>query len=93
MDAIFYEFEVYPKRILIKLNEYFSVDLLVNTILSKDNKESRINKIKSFTVFNGFSILISIEILNECIDIKECDSIYFTYCSNSKIKNILIRVR
>jgi superfamily II DNA or RNA helicase len=76
------------KKILIKLNEYFSVDLLVNTILSKDNKESRINKIQSFTVFNGFSILINVEILNECIDIKECDSIYFTYCSNSKIKNI-----
>ena len=76
------------RKILIKLNEYFSVDLLVNTILSKDNKESRINKIQSFTVFNGFSILINVEILNECIDIKECDSIYFTYCSNSKIKNI-----
>jgi superfamily II DNA or RNA helicase len=76
------------KKILIKLNEYFSVDLLVNTILSKDNKESRINKIKSFTLFNGFSILINVEILNECIDVKECDSIFFTYCSNSKIKNI-----
>jgi superfamily II DNA or RNA helicase len=49
------------RKILIKLNEYFSVDLLVNTILSKDNKESRINKIKSFTVFNGFSILINVE--------------------------------
>ena len=61
--------------------------------VTKDNKESRINKIKSFTVFNGFSILISIEILNECIDIKECDSIYFTYCSNSKIKNITARFK
>jgi superfamily II DNA or RNA helicase len=76
------------KEIIIKMNEYFSLDIWTDTILSTDNKEKRINKIKSFTDFNGFSILINVEILNECIDIKECDSVYITYPSQSKIKNI-----
>jgi len=76
------------KETIIKMNEYFSLDIWSDTILSTDNKEKRINKIKSFTDFNGFSIIINVEILNECIDIKECDSVYITYPSQSKIKNI-----
>ena len=76
------------KNILITMKEYFSVDLYVNTLLSKDNKPSRILKIDEFTNFDGFSILVNVEILNECIDIKSCDSVYITYCSISKIKNI-----
>ena len=76
------------KATIIKMNEYFSLDIWSDTILSTDNKEKRINKIKSFTDFNGFSIIINVEILNECIDIKECDSVYITYPSQSKIKNI-----
>ena len=76
------------KNTIIQLNEYFVLDMYTETILSNDNKEDRINKIKSFTIFNGISILINVEILNECIDIKECDSIFITYPSESKIRNI-----
>lgn len=76
------------KEILLNMREYFSVDLYVDTILSKDSKTSRIKKINDFASFDGFSILINVEILNECIDIKCCDTVYITYCSNSKIKNI-----
>ena len=76
------------KKTIMTINEYFVLDIWTDTILSTDNKESRINKIKYFTKFTGYSIIISVEILNECIDIKECDSIYITYPSQSKIKNI-----
>jgi superfamily II DNA or RNA helicase len=76
------------KETFIKMNEYFVLDIWTDTILSNDNKQNRINKIKYFTDFNGFSIIINVEILNECIDIKECDSVYITYPSQSRIKNI-----
>ena len=76
------------KEIFTKLNEYFSIDIYVETILSQDKKSEREHKIQTFTTFNGFSILINVEILNECIDIKECDSVYITYPSQSRIRNI-----
>ena len=76
------------KNIFIKINEYFSLDLYVDTILSTDNKNAREEKLKLFTKFKGIALLINVFILNECIDIKECDSIFITYPSESKISNI-----
>ena len=76
------------KNVLITINEYFSLDLYVDTLLSQDNKNSRQTKLDKFRNFEGFGIMINVEILNECIDIKECDSVYITYPSSSKIRNI-----
>jgi len=76
------------KIVLETINEYFSLDLYVDTILSQDNKNSRQTKLDKFRNFEGFGIMINVEILNECIDIKECDSVYITYPSTSKIRNI-----
>jgi hypothetical protein len=76
------------KNTLDQINNYFSLDIYVETLLSNDNLKERNLKIKSFSEFTGFSIIINVEILNECIDIKECDSIFITYPSQSKIKNI-----
>ena len=76
------------KKTFIELNEYFALEMKVNTILSSDNKNDRIEKLKSFTDFKGISLLINVFILNECIDKKECDSIFITYPSESKISNI-----
>ena len=76
------------KKTFIELNEYFALNLNVDTILSSDNKNSRIEKLKSFTDFKGISLLINVYILNECIDKKECDSVFITYPSESKISNI-----
>ena len=36
----------------------------------------------------GYSLICSVNILDECIDIPSCDSIFITYPSDSKIKNI-----
>ena len=76
------------KNTLNEINNYFALDIYVDTLLSNDNLKERNLKLKSFSEFNGLSIIINVEILNECIDIKECDSIFITYPSQSKIKNI-----
>ncbi len=76
------------KNTFILLNDYFALELNVDTILSSDTKNEREKKLKSFTDFNGISLLINVHILNECIDKKECDSIFISYPSESKISNI-----
>jgi hypothetical protein len=78
----------YFKEGLLKLNEYFALNLSVNTILSSDSKQNRKDKLEKFIKFNGFSIIVNVEILNECIDIPVCDSIFMSYVSKSKIKTI-----
>lgn len=76
------------KSSLLKINEYFFIDLSVNTLLSSDNKAKRLEKLNTFKSFNGYSLIISVDILNECIDIPSCDSIFITYPTTSKIKII-----
>jgi len=78
----------YFKETIIKLNEYFAIELYVDTFLSSDNRNSRKEKLNSFTYFSGISILVSVELLNECIDIKECDSVFITYWLHSIMKYI-----
>jgi len=76
------------KDTIIKLNEYFSLDMYVDTILSGDSNKDRKRKLNNFRTFNGISLLISVEILNECIDIVECNSVFFSYECKSRIKII-----
>ena len=42
----------------------------------------------NFTEHKGLAILCSVKILDECIDIPACDSIYIDSPGNSKIRNI-----
>jgi hypothetical protein len=76
------------KNIIIKLGEYYNIPIYVETILSVDNYNNRNIKLDKFNKFYGYSFLCSVQILDECIDIQNCDSIYITYPSNSKIRNI-----
>lgn len=76
------------KNSLTTLNSYFYMDLSVDTLLSSDNKQKRLTKLNIFKSFDGFSLIISVDILNECIDIPSCDSIFITYPTTSKIKII-----
>jgi type I site-specific restriction endonuclease len=76
------------KKCIENINQYFALDIYVDTIISKDNREQRNSKLKKFESYNGYAIMCSVEILNECIDIPKCDSIYITYPSKSKIRNI-----
>jgi superfamily II DNA or RNA helicase len=75
-------------NILNKLNEYFYIDLFTDYIISDNNHEQRKEILNKFSTYYGYSIICSVDILNECIDIPQCDSIFITYPSESKICNI-----
>ena len=75
-------------NILNKLNEYFFIDLYTDFIISDNNYEQRKEILNKFSNYNGYSLICSVDILNECIDIPQCDSIFITYPSTSKICNI-----
>ena len=68
--------------------KYFAITNNCNYIISSDLRDERKLKLKQFTNFNGYSFICSVDILNECIDIPKCDSIFIAYPSKSKIRNI-----
>ena len=85
------------KKIILQMYKFYGIDIWINSITSDDkhskNKDiydinSREWKLKNFSETKDTAILLSIKILDECIDVKECDSIYITYPSKSKIKTI-----
>jgi len=67
---------------------YFAITHSCNYIISGDLRDERKIKLKQFTDFDGYSFICSVDILNECIDIPKCDSIFIAYPSKSKIRNI-----
>jgi len=75
-------------KILNELNKYFAIDLYTDSIICDNNYLERDKVINDFTNFNGYSIICSVTILNECINIIKCDSIFISYPSESKISNI-----
>ena len=75
-------------QILNTLNEYFYIELYTDYIISDIDSEKRDEILKRFNEFTGFALICSVSILDECIDIPKCDSIFITYPSESKIKNI-----
>lgn len=76
------------KQAIQKLDEFYSLGIYVDTIIADDSSRSRSRKIKEFVSSNSLSFLCAVHILDECIDIPSCDSVYLTYPSQSKIKNI-----
>lgn len=73
---------------ITKLNEYFYMDLYVDGIISETAYIQRFNILKEFSLFSGFSIICSVRIMDEAIDLPNCDSVFITYPSESKIRNI-----
>jgi hypothetical protein len=70
------------------LNEFYVLDYDTNQITSKCNAELRTKILTNFATNNKIQLLFSCRILDECIDIPTCDSIYITYPSKSKIRTI-----
>ena len=68
--------------------DYFAIKHTCETILSTDKSNVRNNKLKQFIDTKDLAIICSVDILNECIDIPKCDSIFITYTSHSNIRNI-----
>ena len=76
-------------KIFNKLNdEYYFMDIYIDKIISDTKRDERKYILDKFTNFDGYSIICSVEILDESIDCPICDSIFITYPSESKIRNI-----
>ena len=70
------------------VNNYYNYKYNIDSIICSDIKNSRIKKLDNFNNSNEISVLCSVSILDECIDIPSCDSIYITYNCISKIRII-----
>lgn len=63
----------------IKLNEFYNIDFEINSISCNDTNNKRKEIINTFSNNNSkIQLLFNIKILNECIDIASCDSIYIS---------------
>jgi superfamily II DNA or RNA helicase len=81
------EIELFIKN-FNKMNEYYKYDVDIDNITCNDSYNKRKKILKKFNESEKISLLLSVHILDEAIDIPSCDSIYMTYVSKSKIKNI-----
>lgn len=76
------------KKSLENMNKYHAMDLKVEVILSDTSAKERKNLLNDFVEFKGTYIMCSCKILDECIDIVQCDSIFIGNKTSSKIKLI-----
>jgi superfamily II DNA or RNA helicase len=73
----------------IKLNEFYNIDFEINSISCNDTNIKRKEIINTFSNNNSkIQLLFNIRILNECIDIPSCDSIYISYPPKNKITTV-----
>jgi superfamily II DNA or RNA helicase len=71
------------------LNEFYLLDIEFNSICCQDNEKKRKECLKTFAEHSSkIKVLFNIKILNECIDIPVCDSIYISYPPKNKITTI-----
>jgi superfamily II DNA or RNA helicase len=71
-----------------EINGYYFYKYNIDKITCKDSRKDRNSKLNKFQDYDGISILCSVEILDECIDVPKCDSVYITYECKSKVKII-----
>ncbi len=76
------------RELITRLNEYYCLDINTSQITSANSASSRREILQGFASSNRIELLFSVRILDECIDIPSCDSIYITYPSKSKIRTI-----
>ncbi len=71
------------------LNDFYSLNLEINSISCENSKAERKTILNRFQNNNeNIQLLFNIIILNECIDIPKCDSIYISYPAKNKITTI-----
>jgi superfamily II DNA or RNA helicase/cell shape-determining protein MreC len=71
------------------LNDFYIMDIDMYSISCENSERERKNVLQSFTNNNEkIQLLFNIKILNECIDIPACDSIYIGYAPKNKITTI-----
>ena len=70
------------------LNKYYLIDYEQNKITSDTSANNRTDILNKFQSSNKIYLLFSVRILDECIDIPACDSIYIANPPSSKIRTI-----
>lgn len=71
------------------LNNFYIMDVQMQSISCEDIEKKRKSVLESFANNNDkIQLLFNIRILNECIDIPACDSIYISYAPKNKITTI-----
>jgi len=75
-------------EVMNKLNEFYCLDIRMNQITASNTEKQRIKVLYDFKQENDIQLLFSVRILDECIDIPSCDSIFITYPTKSKIRTI-----
>ena len=79
-------------KILKTINIYFELNIKIYEITYNTNKKTRLESINKFKNDNTcINIICNVHILDEGIDIPECDSIYLTH-PNNNIINIIQRI-
>ena len=73
---------------MTRLNDYYCLDLHMDKITSANSASSRTQILSGFATSQKIELLFSVRILDECIDIPSCDSIFITYPTKSKIRTI-----
>jgi superfamily II DNA or RNA helicase len=68
------------------LNEFYIMNITTSSISCEDSENKRKYTLECFANNNEkIQLLFNIRILNECIDIPSCDSIYISYAPKNKI--------
>ena len=71
------------------MNDFYALKIDVMSISCEDNEKTRKTVLQQFANNNdNIQLLYSIKILNVCIDIPSCDSIYISYAAKNKITTI-----
>ena len=90
--CIIYCVDTNEMRLMMKcmqqLDEFYCLDIEMNEIVSSTTEKNRGIRLRYFAKSKKICLMFSIRILDECIDIPACDSIYITYPSQSKIRTI-----
>lgn len=71
-----------------RLNQYYYLDYHVSQITCDVSATNRKKLLKDFADSNKIEFMLSVRILDECIDIPKCDSIFITYPTKSKIRTV-----
>jgi superfamily II DNA or RNA helicase/phage anti-repressor protein len=79
-------------KVLKTINIYFNLDIKVYEINYKTSKQNRIKYLNKFKLDDSsINIICNVHILDEGIDIPECDSIFLTHPNNDPI-NLIQRI-
>jgi superfamily II DNA or RNA helicase len=71
-----------------KLNDFYCLSYDASKITSKTSAIERRKILDDFASNSNIQLLFSVRILDECIDIPTCDSIFISYPSQSKTRTI-----